>query len=151
MSGSYTPQTQVGRGTTIGWTPTGGSATAFLSMVNVTPPGASVGETENVLMSSTFKPFVPTIPEGEGSFKVQHWDNDPGCVAMQTACAVAPVPMGVFLITLPSGATLSFPGFPKGYKVDEISNEEIITAEVDYRRTGVGTYTPAGGGTSSSF
>jgi hypothetical protein len=139
---TYIPQTQVGRGTTLSWTPTGGSLTAFLSLVSVTPPAGAVGEVENLLLASLFGPYLPTIPEGEGSFKVQHWDGDVGCVAMQAACRVAPVPLGVFLITLPSGATISIPGFPKKYAVGEVQNKEIVMADVDYRQTAPMTYTP---------
>ena len=152
---TYTPQPQVGRGTTITFTPSSGtgSGTAenFLSLVSISPPGSDVGEVETTLMSSTFEPYTPTIPSAEGEIKVQHWDNDPGCIGIQTACAQAPVPSGTFLITMPSGATLSFPGFPKGYQIDEIQNKEVITATIPFRRTGVGTYTPAGTGTTSNF
>lgn len=138
----YTPQPQVGRGTTITWTPGGGSAVSFLSLVSVTPMAPTVGEVEATLLSSTFKPYLPTIPEGEGSFKVQHWDGDAGCEALMSATRQAPVPTGVFLITFPSAATLSFPGFPKKYAIAETANEELITADVDFRATGPATYTP---------
>lgn len=140
---SYTPQPQLGRGTTLSWTASTSGATlvAFLSLQSVTPPGLAVGEVETTLMSSTFMPYLPTIPQGEGTFKVQHWDKDPGCVAMQTAVAVAPVPTGTFLITFPSGATISIPGFPKGYAIQEVTNPELITAEIPYRQTGQWTYT----------
>jgi hypothetical protein len=139
---TYVPQPQLGRTTTISWTATGGSLVAFLSLVSVTPPGNSVGEAETTLLASLFKPFLPTIPEAEGSFKVQHWDGNAGCVAMQAAVATAPVPTGVFLITFPSGGTISCPGFPKGYAIGETTNEEIITADIAFRQTGVATYTP---------
>lgn len=138
----YDPQSQLGRGATISWTPTAGTLTAFASLLSITPPATSVGEVENLLLSSTFKGYLPTVPEGEGSFKVQHWDGDPGCVAMQAACHATPTPLGVFLITFPSGATLSVPGFPKKYAIGETSNEGIIEADVEYRQTAVATYTP---------
>lgn len=140
---AYVPQTQLGRGITLSWTPTGGSSTPFLSLVSVTPPANTVGEVEATLLVSLFKPYLPTVPEGEGSFKVQHWDNDPACVAMLNATRIAPVPVGTFLITLPSGATISVPGFPKKYAIDEASNEEVVMANIDYRATGPFTYTPA--------
>jgi hypothetical protein len=150
---SYTPQPQVGRGASLTFTPSpsGSTATSFLSLVSLTPPASTVGEVETTLLASNFEDYVPTIPAAEGSFKVQHWDGDPGCLAMQSACSQAPVPTGVFLITLPSSATLSFPGYPKKYAIDELSNKDVIMAEIDYRKTGVGTYTPAGGGTTSNF
>jgi hypothetical protein len=138
---TYVPQPQLGRGTTLSFTPTGGTLTAFLSLISVTPPAGTVGEVENLLISSLFVPYLPTIPEGEGSFKVQHWDKDVGCMAIQTACSTAPVPLGVFLITLPSGATISFPGFPKKYAIGEIQNKEIVPADIDFRQTGPATYT----------
>lgn len=140
---AYTPRSQLGRGITIGFTPVGGSAEAFLSLVSIKPPGTTVGEVENVLASSTFEAYLPTLPAGEGSFKVQHWDGDPGCVAMQAAVQSAPVPTGTFLITMPvSGSTISFVGFPKGYEIDETDNKEIITATISYRQNGPTTVTP---------
>lgn len=140
---TYIPQTELARGTTLSWTPngTGAPLVAFLSLVTATPAGNQVGEVENVLLTSIFKPYLPTLPEAEGTFTIQHWDGDAGCVAMQAAVRVAPVPLGTFLITLPSGATLSVPGFPKGYSIQELGNEEIITAEIPYRATGPTTYT----------
>jgi hypothetical protein len=138
----YTPKNQVGQGTTLSWTPTGGTLKPFVSLVSVTPPAATVGEVESNIISAVFKPYLPTIPEAEGSFKIEHWDGDPACVAMQSACMSAPTPSGVFLITLPSGATLSIPGFPKKYAINETQREEIITADVDFRQIAPATYTP---------
>lgn len=138
---TYVPGPQLGRGATLSWTPTGGALTAFLPLVSVTPPAATVGEVENLLLGSLFKPYLPTVPEAEGSFKVQHWDGDPGCAAMAAACATAPVPLGTFLITLASGGMISFAGFPKKYAISEIANEEILTADVDYRQNSAWIYT----------
>lgn len=139
---TYIPQPQIGRGTTLSYTPSGGTLKAFLSLVSVTPPATTVGEVENVLLSSLFKPYLPTIPEAEWSFKVEHWDGDPGCVALYSATQTAPVVSGTFTITLPSGATIAIPGFPKAYKIGEITNEGIIMADVDVRQNAAWTYTP---------
>lgn len=150
---TYIPGSQLGRGATLTITPltTGATAIATLSLVSITPPAPTVGEVENTLLSTTFKPYLATLPEGEGSFKLQHWDGDPGCVALQTAVAVAPIPSFNFLLTLMSGATLAWTGYPKKYAIDEIENEGIVMAEVDYRQNTVAIYTPAGGGTASNF
>lgn len=145
MTTAYVPQQQFGRGTTLTFTPVGVGSTAltFPSLEAVTPPGVAVGEAETTLLTNNFKPYAPILPEGEGTFTVQHWDNDPGCVGMQVAVRVAPVPFGVFLITLPSLATISFTGFPKGYAIGEVTNEETITAEIPYRCTTPPVYTAA--------
>lgn len=137
------PSNQLGRGTTIAWLSDseGASSIAFATLVTVTPASNEVGETETTLLASVFKPYAPTIPEGEGSFKIYHLDSDPGCQAMIAACESAPVPTGKFTITFPSGATLAIPGFPKKYAIDEVENESPITAELDYRQTAPWTYT----------
>ena len=60
----------------------------------------------------------------------------PAARAMFNATQQAPVPVGTFKITLPSGKTISFTGFPKKYAISETQNKEIITADIDYRQNG---------------
>jgi hypothetical protein len=150
VSGTYTPVAQLGRGAKITFLITGasGTPTAFLSLVSVKIPPSVVGEVENQLLVSTITPYLPTLPDAEGSFKVQHWDLDPGCLAMQQAVAQAPVPTGTFVITLLNTATFTFTGFPKKYEIDEITNPEIVTAEIDVRRNSTISYMAPGATTA---
>lgn len=137
------PAGQIGLGTTLGYAFAADSTYASVGdIIDLDGPSITVGEVEAKKLSSTFKPFLPTIPEGEASFTIQHNSGNAQMQTLRNACKVAPVPFISFKVTYPDGGFDVFPGFLKGYKVAKVSTEELITAELMIRITGpvVSTY-----------
>jgi hypothetical protein len=141
---------QTGRGATVEYsTNLTTPAYAFLAtLISVDGPGVTVGEVEDVLLASTFKPYLSTIPEGESSLTVRHNNGDAGIVAFRGFVAEAPVPTLAFRLTYQDGEVDLFQAFPKGYKVTGIENETRVTASIDLRI--VTPIASSGGGSGSS-
>jgi hypothetical protein len=127
-----------GRGSTVAYslTLTGSIVyTPLATVISVDGPGITVGEVDDTLLSSTFKPYVSTLPEGEGSLTVRHNSSDVGIIEFRSLVKAAPVPVLAWEITYQDGAIDTFLAFPKGYKVTGVQNETRVTATIDLRLT----------------
>jgi hypothetical protein len=130
--GATTPQT--GRGTTLGVKVPPASTFATVGLCMSVEPAFDIGEVEATILSSTWKPFLATIGEGEATFNLRHATNDPQVIVLQ-GMLTPPVPTVHWIITFQDGGTLAFDGFIKGYKITGVENESIVDAEVPIRIT----------------
>ena len=126
---------QTGAGTTLAYA-LKSAPTTFLpigTIQDLDGPAVTVGEVENKKLSSTFKPYAATTPEGTASFTVQHLSYDAAVIALRGAVNTRPVPTFVWKVTYPDGGTDVFDGFPKGYSISGVENETIIVADIEIR------------------
>jgi hypothetical protein len=133
--------TQVGVGTKLGYKlASGGSSYLPVGTLITLSPSYSVGEVENVILASTFKPYLPTLPEAEMDFTVQHIDGDP---AVKALLVLLFAPAIVFWqITAPDLSTVAFQGFLKSYS-PSYENESIVEADCSLRITTVPVFVDA--------
>ena len=138
-----------GRGTTLsfiiggtGTTPAPGTY-IFVNLISIDGPNITVGEVDATVLSSVFKPYIPTLPEGECTFTCQFITGDPALKAVRQMLAAAPmVPTVSWVVTYPlergqlTAATDTFPGFIKGFPVTGNENETIPTVAIPIRLTG---------------
>ena len=141
-----------GQGTTLSLTPKVSSGTptaiAVLKLVSMDGPNVTRGEVEATVLSSTFKPYKPTLPEGEGSWTVQYNSLDPACTALAAAATASPAPFYTAVITYQDGGTETFDCFPKGFSITGVENESIVNATVPFRMVSAPVF--AGGTASTS-
>ena len=133
---------QLGRGTTLAYSLTLGAGATFTPiglLVSVDGPNTTVGEVETTVLASVIKPYLPTLPETEGTFNIQHNSANAGVIALRQMVKVAPVPIVQFQVTYPDNATDTFTGFAKGYSISGVENETVISAAVPFRATSVVT------------
>lgn len=136
---------QIGAGTTLAYRTKANVTVPIGTIQDLDGPSVTVGEVETTRLSSTFKPYSPTIPEGEGSFTVQHNAGDPGVQALRAMVSAPPIPIVTWIVTYADGYVDEFPGFSKGYQIQSVENESVITATVPIRMTGpVETTAPQG-------
>lgn len=95
-------------------------------------PNITVGEVDATILSSTFKPYLPTLPEGEGTFNIQHMNTDTVCTKLQSLTTV-PVPTVTAKITWNDGYATTFNFFSKGYSISGVENEDIVMAAIPFR------------------
>lgn len=152
MSDPIALPAEIGLGTTLSYQPiVNGTATGTVTTIGTVQdldgPSLTWGEVEAPRLNSSFKPYRPTMLEGECSFTVQHIGADPGVQALRTMLngPTAP-PVVLWTVTYPDGYTDKFPGFGKEYQVQGVEAESIITATVSIRMTGylVSAAPPAG-------
>jgi len=138
-----------GRGTTLSFvlpaTSTTTTATTYIlnNITNVDGPNVTIGEVETTVLSSTFKPYVPTLPEGEMTVTAQFITGDPALQAIrQMVASGVSVPTVPWTITYPLepgltvAATDTFPGFVKGFPITGHENETVPTVAISIRITG---------------
>jgi hypothetical protein len=127
---------QLGRGATLAYkTTSGGTFNTIGNVVSVEGPNITVGEVEATILTSTFKPYLPTLPEGEVTLNVRHIGFDPAVQALRAMVATAPVPVLYWMLTYEDTSTDAFQGFPKGYSISGIENETIVDASIPIRLT----------------
>src|SRR3954467_13061433 len=124
----------VGKGTILGYA-TGTTPpytyTTMALVVSVSP-NLSLGETENIVLASTFKSYLATLPEGEADFTVQHAQGDPGVTEILSILQAGTIIH--WQIKTPDGATCSWDGFLKGYN-PTFENESVVLADCSMRMT----------------
>ncbi len=124
---------QQGRGALYAIKATGDSAFVNIgNITNIDGPNITVGEVETTDLTSTFKPYQPTIKEGELSFDLQHSYGDAGVTKIKTLLTV-PIPTVHHQITYSDGYIDTWDGFFKAYSITGIENETIIMANVSVR------------------
>jgi hypothetical protein len=125
---------QTGRGTTLGVKIPPAATFATIGLCMSVEPSVDVGEVEATILSSTWKPYLSTIGEGECTFTLRHATGDAQVVAL-LAMLTPPVPTVHWLVTFQDGGSAAFDGFIKGYKITGVENESIVDAEVPIRIT----------------
>lgn len=122
---------QTGRGDTVEYSLTLSGTIAYLplaSLISVDGPGITVGKVEGTLLSSTFKPYINTLPEGEVTLTLQHDGIDAGVTALRGIVKNAPVVAIAIQITYQDGYIDTFIALPGGYQIQGIENETRVTA-----------------------
>lgn len=126
---------QLGRGATLGFSIGLATIATILNVKSVDGPSLSVGEVETTTLASTFKPYLPTLPEGEVTFNINYIGMDPSVQALKSMLAVAPVPLANWLLTYEDAGTDAWKGFVKSFAVTGIENETVVSAAVSIRMT----------------
>ncbi len=130
MAGPY-----VGRGVELAVKAPGDSAFVTLTDVfSIKGPNISIGEAECSTLASTFKPYLPTIPEGEASLSARFDAASAGIQKMKTLTTV-PIPICDWQITYIDGYVDTFKGFLKSLELDTIENESVINVNSSLRMT----------------
>lgn len=130
MAGPY-----VGRGVALAVKAPGDSAFVPLTEVfSIKGPNISIGEAECSTLASTFRPYLPTIPEGEASLSARFDAADTGVQKLKTLTTV-PIPICEFQITYVDGYIDTFSGFLKSFELDTIENESVINVNCSLRMT----------------
>lgn len=138
---------QIGLGIALKYRPAGStSGTAFTALgtvMKITPGGVTVGEVESTLLSSTWKTYVPTIPEGEAGSMVRIDKGDTSIIStFRTAISTYPVPTYTFQTLYQDGSYDLFDGFCKSYKPDDYEPEGLMGAQIDLRLNSAPVYYP---------
>jgi hypothetical protein len=126
---------QTGRGTTLSYSPTSGGTLTLLALVTKVEPSVTIGKVETTVLSSTFKPQIPTLAEGDATFTIKYASSDPGAILLR-GMLTPPTPIGSWVITFQDLGTCTFPGFITGFKVTGVENESVVEAEVPITITG---------------
>lgn len=123
----------VGRGTTLGYSTAGTGPFTYTDIGTVVSvsPNITLGEAENIVLSSTFKGYLATLPEAECDFTIQHVPGDAAVTAiigLVTSGAIAH-----WQIKFPDAiSTITFAGFIKAYN-PTFENESIVMADCSLR------------------
>jgi hypothetical protein len=122
---------QTGRGDTIGYSLTLTGTITYLpiaTVISIDGPGITVGKVEGTLLSSTFKPYINTLPEGEVSLTIEFDNADPAVIAFRALIKNAPVPELAFQLIYQDLYIDTFLALPGGFQVQGIENETRVTA-----------------------
>lgn len=111
------------------------AATAEAQVRSISGPSPSVGQVETTALSSTWKTFLPTLPDGgEFSFVISYDPLDTGHQGLQTLVGT---PAAVAcVLTLHNSKTVSFSAFLTKLEISGLSPEEVISATVGFKVTG---------------
>ena len=139
---------QIGLGIRLGYQPVASPAnTAFTNLgtvMKITPGGITVGEVESTVLSSTFKTYIPTIPEGEAGFQVRLDKGDTSIInTFRSAIANYPVPTYTWQVLYQDGSSDTFEAFPKSFKPDDYEPEGLMMASIDLRLNSAPVFHPA--------
>src|SRR4051794_32248508 len=106
----------VGKGTLFGYSvATGAGPYTYTNMALVVSisPNITVGEAENVVLASTFKGYLPTLPEAECDFTVKYAFGDAGVAEIITLAGSGTVIH--WQIKTTDLSTIIFDGFLKSF------------------------------------
>lgn len=127
-----------GKGTTLYYGASGGTATTSIARVrSIQPPKAEVPDIEISHLTSTAAEFTAGLLEnGEASAvvevdKTQH-DTLEAFVGLDKT----------FKITYVDGSYHLFEGYMKSCEIQEVSNADVLTAEIVFKVSGALTFTP---------
>lgn len=123
----------LGRGTTLGYSTTTPAGTYTpLTNVKSVSPNITLGEVENVVLSSTFKSYLSTLPEAECDLTIQHIPGDAGFIELMTLVTSGAIVH--WQIKTTDLSTVTFDGFLKGYN-PTFENEAIVEGDLSMRLT----------------